>query len=148
MVFALLLSSPLKNFCPPSLSSQSSERITPTTVKFVSFKPNEVVEIGSPSDDPLVLSGFKRFIGLTGEQITDSYINGSLPEGVTTNHNDEILFKCHTAPSPECLSHRSSGNHALTLKPNLPQGLSLSAVARRISPCWCWNISKMLLRNI
>jgi hypothetical protein len=89
------------------------EKITPTTVRFNSFKGGggrgeDVSEIGVSAEDPIVLSGFKRFIGLTGEEITGGYTNGTLPDGVTTNHNDEILFKCRAHSS---LEQNLSGDH-------------------------------------
>mmetsp|Transcript_745 Transcript_745/g.1237 ORF Transcript_745/g.1237 Transcript_745/m.1237 type:complete len:723 (-) Transcript_745:28-2196(-) len=67
-------------------------RIIPSTVTYQSS--SEDVIIGNPPDDMYVVCGFKRYMGLTGSDLTANYSNTFLPNEVTTDHEDRVLLRC------------------------------------------------------
>ena len=40
------------------------------------------------------IAGFKRYLGLTGADITSNYTSSLLPSELTTDNNDRVLMRC------------------------------------------------------
>jgi molecular chaperone DnaK (HSP70) len=74
-----------------------AERITPSTVLYE--EDFSKVAVGYPMDRSNVNDGFKRYMGLTGADITSNYSTALLAPNLATDHNDGILMRCMSSKS-------------------------------------------------